>query len=319
MFQRRLLTLSSLVVISFLAIALLPLVVATTLLMSMTPRYRTAPQAVAFIYGFLLREWAGLTLFIWVLVRYPRSRHMEKNRAIQFWWAQSLLNLGKRLYHLNIKVTGTEALKGNSALVLSRHSSMGDTVLPLLFFGKARGEGVRYVLKQELRLLPCLDIGGHRLPNVFVDRSGADSAKAVREVSNLIATAGSEESVLIYPEGTRFTQKKHDELRAKHPKLEPQLDRWPNLLPVRLGGVLGMMTANPGKDLVFLAHAGFEGSADIHDLLNGSWLNQQVRLHFWRIPYADLPKENVQEFLFQEWDNMQSKVCELLAEIQSAA
>ena len=63
------------------------------------------------------------------------------------------------------------------------------------------------MLKQELRLLPCLDIGGHRLPNVFVDRSGADSAKAVKEVSNLIATAGSDESVLIYPEGTRFTQK----------------------------------------------------------------------------------------------------------------
>ena len=56
-----------------------------------------------------------------------------------------------------------------------------------------------------------------------------------------------------------------------------------------------MMTANPGKDLVFLAHAGFEGSADIHDLLNGSWLNQQVRLHFWRIPYADLPSQSFGE------------------------
>ena len=75
------------------------------------------------------------------------------------------------------------------------------------FFGKARQEGLRYVLKQELRYLPCLDIGGHGLPNVFVDRSGSDSAKAIREVSDLIATAGSDESVLIYPEGTRFTQK----------------------------------------------------------------------------------------------------------------
>ncbi|MBL6814527.1 MAG: 1-acyl-sn-glycerol-3-phosphate acyltransferase [Pseudomonadales bacterium] len=319
MFQRRVLTLSSLVVISILAIALLPLVVIATLIMSMSRRYRTAPQAVAFIYGFLLREWAGLTLFIWVLLRYPKNRQMEKNRAIQFWWAQSLLNLGKRLYRLNIEVTGTEALQGNCALVLSRHSSMGDTVLPLLFFGKARGEGLRYVLKQELRYLPCLDIGGHRLPNVFVDRSGTDSVKAVEEVSDLIATAGSDESVLIYPEGTRFTQKKHDELRAKYPNLAPQLDRWPNLLPVRLGGVTGMMAANPGKDLVFLAHAGFEGSADIHDLLNGGWLNQRVRLHFWRVPYADLPKENVREFLFQEWDTMQATVDALLQEIQSTA
>ena len=319
MFQRRVLTLSSLVVISFLAVALLPVVVIATLAMSTWPKFRTAPQAMTFVYGFLLREWAGLTLFIWVLLRYPKSRHMEKNRAIQFWWAQSLFNLAKRLYRLNIEVTGTEALQGNCALVLSRHSSMGDTVLPLLFFGKARGEGLRYVLKQELRYLPCLDIGGHRLPNVFVDRSGADSAKAVAEVSNLIASAGDDESVLIYPEGTRFTQKKHNELRAKYANLAPQLNRWPNLLPVRLGGVTGMMAANPGKDLVFLAHAGFEGSADIHDLLNGGWLNQRVRLHFWRIPYADLPKEGLQEFLFQEWDTMQSTVTALLDEIKSAA
>ena len=110
----------------------------------------------------------------------PETRTHGQNRDIQFWWAQSLFNMGKRLYQLRIEVTGTEALAGNSALLLSRHSSMGDTVLPLLFFGKQRSEGLRYVLKQELRYLPCLDIGGHRLPNVFVDRSGTDSAKALK-------------------------------------------------------------------------------------------------------------------------------------------
>jgi 1-acyl-sn-glycerol-3-phosphate acyltransferase len=244
---------------------------------------------------------------------------MEQNRAIQFWWAQGLLDMGQKLYKLRIEVSGEDALKGNTALLLSRHSSMGDTALPLLFFGKARREGLRYVLKKELQLLPCLDIGGHRLPNVFVDRTGADSAKAVKDVSDLIATAGPDESVLIYPEGTRFTQKKHDQLRAKHPQLEAQLDRWPNLLPIRLGGVTGMLAANPGKDLVFLAHAGFEGSADIHDLLGGGWLNQRVRLHFWRVPYSELPKDNVQDFLFAEWDKMQATVVNLLAELDQAS
>jgi 1-acyl-sn-glycerol-3-phosphate acyltransferase len=290
-----------------------------TLLLSTSPKYRTAPQALTFIYGFLLFEWGGLTRFAWVLARYPRQEQMEQNRAIQFWWAQGLLDMGQKLYKLRIEVSGEDALKGNTALLLSRHSSMGDTALPLLFFGKARSEGLRYVLKQELQLLPCLDIGGHRLPNVFVDRTGADSAKAVKDVSDLIATAGPDESVLIYPEGTRFTQKKHDQLRAKHPQLEAQLDRWPNLLPIRLGGVTGMLAANPGKDLVFLAHAGFEGSADIHDLLGGGWLNQRVRLHFWRVPYSELPKDNVQDFLFAEWDKMQATVVNLLAELDQAS
>jgi len=319
MFRRRLLTLSSLILVTILAVALLPLVVITTLLMSLSPKFRTAPQALAFIYGFLIHEWSGLARFLFVLVRYPKREHMDRNRGIQFWWAQHLFDMGKRLYQLQIEVTGTEALEGKCALLLSRHSSMGDTVLPLLFFGKARAEGLRYVLKQELRYLPCLDIGGHRLPNVFVDRSGTDSAKAIKAVSNLIATAGDDESVLIYPEGTRFTQKKHDDLRRKHPHLEDQLNRWPNLLPLRLGGVLGMLKANPGKDLVFLAHAGFEGSADIHDLLGGGWLKQKVRLHFWRVPYSEIPKENVQDFLFKEWDKMQATVVDLLQEIEATA
>lgn len=319
MIQRRLITLSSLVVITALALALLPIIIVVAIAMRFVPNYRTTPQALTFMYGFLLYEWAGLAQFLWAVTRYPKSQRIQRYREIQFWWAQRLFDMGKWLYQLEIEVSGSEALDGNCALVLCRHSSMGDTVLPLLFFGKARQEGLRYVLKQELRYLPCLDIGGHGLPNVFVDRSGSDSAKAIREVRDLIATAGSDESVLIYPEGTRFTQKKHDALRSKNVNLAPQLDRWPGLLPPRLGGVLGMLEANPGKDLVFLAHAGFEGSADIHDLLGGGWLGQRVKLHFWRIPFDKLPKENVQDFLFAEWDKMQTIVNSMLTDLGKPA
>ena len=224
--------------------------------------------------------------------------------------------MGKRLFKLRIEVTGEDAIEGNCALVLCRHTSMADTVLPLLFFGQARAEGLRYVLKQELRLLPCLDIGGHRLPNVFVDRSGSDSAKAIKDVTELMQQAPADQSVLIYPEGTRFTRKKHQQLAAKHPNLKDQLERWPDLLPLRLGGVRGMLDANPGKDLVFLAHAGFEGSADIHDLLSGGWLNQHVRIHFWRIPFAQLPKDDPTEYLFAQWDIMQANAERLEQEVR---
>ena len=78
MFQRRLLTLSSLVLATILAIALLPLVVITALLMSLSPKFRTAPQALTFIYGFLVHEWAGLARFLFVLTRYHKNKQMEK-------------------------------------------------------------------------------------------------------------------------------------------------------------------------------------------------------------------------------------------------
>lgn len=309
MYLRRIITISMLVITTGLAFILAPLILITAFSLSLHPKFKTAPQAMAFIYGFICYEWIGLTRFLWVWLRYQNiNQRMIKDRDIQFWWAQGLFDMGKSLFKLNINVTGEEAIKGNCALVLCRHTSMADTVLPLLFFGRARNESLRYVLKQELRLLPCLDIGGHRLPNVFVDRSGSDSEKAVNDVSQLMGSAPSNQSVLIYPEGTRFTRKKHRELAEKHPNLIPQLSRWPDLLPPRLGGVSGMLESNPGKDLVFLAHAGFEGSADIHDLLSGGWLNQKVRIHFWRIAYADLPKKDYAEYLFNQWDSMQEHV-----------
>jgi hypothetical protein len=84
-----------------------------------------------------------------------------------------------------------------------------------------------------------------------------------------------------------------------------------------LGGVSAMLDQNPQKDLVFLAHVGFEGSANVHDLLSGGWLNQRIILQFWRIPFNDLPKGDPTEFLFSEWDRMQKTIDTLKAELAS--
>jgi len=317
MIKRRFLTISAVVVITALLVILAPLLIVVSLLASVFPNFRTAPHSLAFIYWFVICEWIGLARFVWVYTLYRNKPiFLQRLRDIQFWWAQALFDLGKWVFQLNIALRGNAASKGRCAILLSRHTSMADTVLPLLYFGKARVESLRYVLKQELQYFPCLDIGGNLLPNVFVDRSGADSATAVAAVSELVATAGDEESVLIYPEGTRFTQAKHDALGEKRPQLREQLERWPGLLPLRLGGVSAMLANNPGKDLVFLAHVGFEGSANVHDLLGGGWLRQRVILQFWRIPYADIPKGDATEFLFSEWDKMQGVVNELKAELE---
>ncbi len=320
MLLRRVLTITGLILASLFAIAMVPVTIALAIFLRFVPGFKSTPQMLAFFYGYLFYEWQGLARLIWVGVRYrPHSLLMDKTRDVQFWWAQSLLNLGMRLFRVTIEVSGQDALKGPCALLFSRHTSMGDTVLPLIYFGKARSEGLRYVLKQELQIVPCLDIGGHRIPNVFVDRSGADSAHAIRQIYDLVSSAGNDESVLIYPEGTRYTQTKHKELGQRHKGLADQLARWPNLLPPRLGGVTAMLEANPGKDVVFLAHSGFEGSANINDLFNGSWLNQRVKLHFWRVPYTDLPKDKYNEFIFSQWDQMQSTVIQLQADLKATA
>ena len=62
--------------------------------------------------------------------------------------------------------------------------------------------------------MPCLDVGAHRLPCLFVDRSGTDTEGAVKAVADLVATAGVDESVMVYPEGTRFSPEKQEKLAA---------------------------------------------------------------------------------------------------------
>ena len=101
----------------------------------------------------------------------------------------------------------------------------------------------------------------------------------------------------------------------KRPQLREQLERWPSLLPLAWAAYPPCWQIIRVKNLVFLAHVGFEGSANVHDLLGGGFL-KQVILQFWRIPYADIPKGDATEFLFSEWDKMQGVVNELKAELE---
>lgn len=313
MLVRRILSLTILYTLAFLLYALTPALVAIALLLSIAPRFRTLPHALMFALGFLFYECVGVVRLFWVWCRYRHSAEfLPQNQHVQYWWAGGLLGLGVRIYNLDVSVTGTDALSGSSALMIARHTSIADTVLPMLYFARQRNEGMRYILKRELTVMPCLDIAGHRLPNLFVDRSGFDTEKELAAIRQLTATAGPTESVLVYPEGTRFTLKKQAQLRNTKPELVDQLERWPSLLPPRLGGVSAMLQANPGKDVVFLAHVGFEGSASPHDLVNGSWRRQPVRLHFWRVPYADIPADT-KAFIFENWDKMQHHVEQMTA------
>ncbi|MEM9622473.1 MAG: 1-acyl-sn-glycerol-3-phosphate acyltransferase [Pseudomonadota bacterium] len=283
-----------------------------TLLLSLLKPLRRLPMVWTFITCYLFYECAGVLRLTWVWLRYRHDPDwIRKNRLVQIWWARSLLRMGAFVFRLDFAASGTEALPGNSALMFVRHASLGDTVIPLVFFSYPRNnEGIRYVIKKELLISPSLDIGGHRLSTVFVDRSGLDTEHALATVGNMTATAPEDESLLIFPEGTRNTRSKRQQLRNKSPHLAEQLERWPDLLPPRMGGVGAMLENNPGKDVVFAAHTGFEGYANLTELLSGTWQKSTVRIHLWRVPYADIPAD-YKSFLFEQWDNMQAVINDL--------
>ncbi|MBX3706301.1 MAG: lysophospholipid acyltransferase family protein [Pseudomonadales bacterium] len=319
MLARRLITVPLFVAATLLVTALLPLLLIVALVLRTLPATRGALPTLLFVCSYLWCETIGIFSAAWIYVRHRQpADFLDANYRLQGWWANALKVSAERLFRLRFEITGEAALDGQGALMLPRHASIADTVIPMVFYAIPYGIRLRYVLKNELLIDPCLDIVGNRLPNFFVDRGGEDSERARIGVARLLDGLRPDEGVLIYPEGTRFSPGKRAALRARYsdsPDLNAQLDRWEVVLPPRLGGTLAMLGNNPGRDLVFCAHAGFEGSSHFSNLINGSWVGARIRVHFWRIPFGEIPagRDASREFLFRQWDRMQDTVRALTA------
>lgn len=312
MIKRRCVTLPALWLATCLALAFyLPLLILAFIASALRPM-RSAPRVLSFVVCYLVLECAGVARLAWVWLRHRhRDDWVLQNRLVQIWWANTLLKVGEHLFSLRFEVSGQEALEGPSALVFVRHSSIGDTVLPFPYYSVPRAnEGMRYIIKKELLISPSLDIGGHRLSTLFIDRSLNRDSLQLEKLAEITASAPQDESVLIYPEGTRNSAARRAQIVASHPELQSQLERWPDLLPPRLGGARVMLESNPGKDVVFIAHTGFEGSANLAELMSGSWTNMTIRIHTWRIPYAEIGDDH-DTFMYDQWDEMQRVVTRL--------
>lgn len=309
---RRLLTVTTVFCATVLLLSLFPFWAVLTLVAGLAkPAWRSSFRCLCFISTYLVCESIGIVVsaLLW-LVRplLGEKRYLDGNRRLQMAWANALKLAAEKLFRLQFSVEGLEALEGDAALVLPRHTSIGDTILPVVFYALPRDYGVSYVLKRELLLDPCLDIVGNRLPNVFLDRGSPDMPAELNALEQLAEKSSRDAALVIYLEGTRFSQKKLERIRQKFGD-----GQWREVLPPRLAGTLALMKGAPEKDLLFCAHSGFEASGSFAALFNGGWLDTTVRLRFWRVPAAQIPVgENERKaLLLSQWQKMDDAVAEL--------
>ena len=232
------------------------------------------------------------------------DRFLDWNFALQRWWAGALFRGACLIFGMEVRLEGTDELSRGPVLVFIRHASIADTLLPAMFIANPNGIRLRYVLKRQLLWDPCVDIVGNRLPNCFVRRELGDSQR----VQRLIAGLGPRDGVIIYPEGTRFSQEKLARAVTRladsgNQELYNRALAFHNTLPPRLGGALSLLGASPGADAIFCAHEGFEGVVDMRDFLRGSLVGKVIRIRFWRVPYQQIPAESNRqaEWLFEQW------------------
>jgi len=172
-----------------------------------------------------------------------------------------------------------------------------------------------YVMKRELLWDPCLDIVGQRTRNAFIRRGSGAREKELMLLRQLAATMTDKDAVLLFPEGTRFSEGKRRRLLeeladGKHPELLEQATRLQHVLPPRRSGALTLLDTRPEADVVFLAHTGLEGMENLSQLWRGALIGRTIHLALWRVPATAIPRDETGRiaWLNAQWETMNAFV-----------
>jgi 1-acyl-sn-glycerol-3-phosphate acyltransferase len=281
----------------------------------------TGVRLVLFLFVYLLCEAAGILACgaLWLRSLLPPrleiARWQHLHYTLQLFWARALFESVRRLFRLRLEITGGEPSTKGPLLVFMRHASLVDTLLPAALLTGSHGLRLRYVLKRELLLDPCLDLAGNRLPNVFVRRNSSDSEREIAAVRRLAHALGPDDGVLIYPEGTRFTPAKRERIlqrlaREGNAAGHARAQALRRVLPPRPGGALALLEAATDADVLFLAHTGLEGLANVSDLLGGWLIGRRIRVHLRRVPRNRIPEaaDARLAWLQDEWERLDAWV-----------
>lgn len=322
--RRRLLTIPAYLLLTLLGVTVAPLWLPLLLAHDLVRANRlSGVRSGLALTHYLIGETIGLaasavlTPLLWLAPERAAALHFR----LQCFWARWLLGGATRLFDLRIDVEGVELLRDGPVLLLFRHASVVDTLLPAALVSSRTGLRLRYVLKRELLWDPCLDVVGQRLPNAFVRRGRGGDQEEIARVRDLARGLGARDGVLVYPEGTRFTPARRERAIARltesaDPKHVERARSLHHVLPPRLGGTLALLEAAPEADVVFGAHTGLESLRSLGQLWSGALVGRRVRLAFRRVPAAEIPATRAEriEWLYDEWQRVDDWIVARLLE-----
>ena len=242
------------------------------------------------------------------------SRLEANAYAAQDAWVGALWRITCRLYDLKLELELPPKLKKGPFIVLVRHTSLLDTMIPTMYLARRYGLRLRYVLKRELVWDPCLDVGGHWMPNHWVDRSGTSRKRELSALRALCSNLDPHMGVLLYPEGTRFSNVRRKEALARLASRDKELHglamRCHHTLPPRPSGTLAVLNGAANADILVCKHAGLLGLGSFKDLWDGTLVGQKIHVRVDRISRKDVPREpeKMVRWLFDTWASVDAWV-----------
>lgn len=275
-----------------------------------------SPRLGLFLGVYLVHEWIGVSRAAWLWLRGGFGRRLDpgRHRDVQGWWASSLLTWAGRLLGVAIEPVDPSSLPPSNIILISRHASMVDAVLPAALLTGQAGRFVHYVLKRELQWDPSIDLFGSRLGNHFVART-SDGDRETTAIEDLARRAHPDSAMVIFPEGTYSTPERRQRVLASLNRRGEQeavaaAERLTHLLPPRPGGTLALLRGRPDADVVVLGHVGLEGVAELRGLRRNLPLEHPVRVDWWVHPRSELPTDDdgLTAWLNKRWMDLDSWV-----------
>lgn len=310
---RRLRTIPAVVVVWILVTVTLPVLIPIALVVdSIRFVVRRVPfmatRLVWFLLAYLTIEVVGVAALglVWLAARSDEQRLAELTFAVQRRWAEAVFDSVRTVFDLTFEATGLEAVHQTPMLILARHASIVDNLLPAHYISRPRRTHIGYVMKSELLVDPCLDVAGNRLPNVFVRRGAGEAERDIAAIRSLAGRLGTDGGILIYPEGTRFTEEKLEvaarRLEKSNPRLAEIAAGFSAVLPPRPSGTLALLEGCDA-DVVVMAHRGLDGFARVADIWRGAMVHTHVDVGFWRVPRSAIPEGRTDrtDWLFRLW------------------
>lgn len=308
--SRRIVTVSVVFAAAAVTSALLPILLLAALIVDavmavIVRRPGAATRIVAFTWIYLIGEvWAIVALGLVTLL--GKRRSVAITYRLQGWWATWNYRAFTLVFDVSFHTEGSEAAVPPPVIVLARHASLIDSLLPVVFIAQRHHISLRYVLKRELLIDPALDIAGNRLPNHFIDRASSDSESELASLRELSSGMSDSEGVVIFPEGTRFSESKRARLvtrqRNKQGTVAELTRAFKNVMPPRPAGTLAILDATDA-DVVVLAHRGLEGFSGLGDVWTGAVVGANVAVKMWRVERGLIPQGRSErtEWLYRLW------------------
>lgn len=241
--------------------------------------------------------------------------------GLQAWWVRFIVKAMERVLGVSFESAHNEVVAPGPVIVLFRHASIMDNLLPYVFVSDRAGIRLRWVLKKELLSDPALDIGGNRMPNYFVDRESDSPEEERASIAALATDLGEDEGILLFPEGTRFSEAKYaarmERLAATDPELHAIMEGHNHVLPPRPGGVLALL--DTGMDVVIGTHTGLENLRGIKEIWNTAPIGLEVRVSFRRVASTEIPATRTDRvrWLHSEWARVDDTIVALQGDVSS--